>query len=451
MRNAPAIEAASSNLAARIADKSAKIGIIGLGYVGLPLISAFTNAGFHCIGFDVDPQKVLQLKGGISYIKHIPSERVASWIERRVLDPTSDMRRLAEADALLICVPTPLNSSRDPDLQYIELTAQSIAAVLRPGQLIVLESTTYPTTTRDILVPILNQNSVGLVCGHDVFVAYSPEREDPGNSDYTAAGIPKVVGGIDPVSRDLACALYSHAIVEVIPVDNAEIAEACKILENTYRAVNIALVNELKMLFDRMGIDIWKVVYAAKTKPFGFHAFYPGPGLGGHCIPIDPFYLSWLARLQGMSTRFIELAGEINSHMPRYVVGRLTEFLNNQIKPIKNSRICILGMAYKKDVDDPRESPSFELLELLLERGAVVSYSDPYVPILPKMRHYPHLPQLTSVELTSEFISSQDCLLISTDHSVFDYDKIVAHAKMVLDTRNATRHVIDGREKIHKA
>ena len=441
----------SAELAQKIANKTAKVGIIGLGYVGLPLISAFTNAGFQCLGFDVDAEKVRLLKAGKSYIKHIASERVADWMSRGVLDPTNDMTRLAEADALMICVPTPLNASRDPDLQYIESTSESIAAVLRPGQLVVLESTTYPTTTRDVMVPILNRNPSGLVCGKDVFVAFSPEREDPGNPDYTAAGIPKVVGGIDIISGDLACALYGHSIVKVVRVDNAEIAEACKILENTYRAVNIALVNELKMLFDRMGIDVWKVVEAAKTKPFGFQAFYPGPGLGGHCIPIDPFYLSWLARLQGMNTRFIELAGEINSNMPRYVISRLTEFLNEQTKPLKGSRICILGMAYKKDVDDPRESPSFELMELLMERGAVLSYSDPHVPRLPKMRHYGHLPQMTSMELTPEFLASQDCVLISTDHTAFDYNHIVKHSRMVLDTRNATRSVVDGCEKIFKA
>jgi UDP-N-acetyl-D-glucosamine dehydrogenase len=440
-----------AELAGRIADKSARVGIIGLGYVGLPLISAFTNAGFKCIGFDVDDSKVQALKAGRSYIKHIPSSKVADWINRGVLDPTSDMSRLAEADALLICVPTPLNASRDPDLQYIESTSRSIAAVLRPGQLVVLESTTYPTTTRDVMVPILNSNPSGLQCGREVFVAFSPEREDPGNPDYSAAGIPKVVGGTDAASSDLACALYGHAIVKVVKVDNAEIAEACKILENTYRAVNIALVNELKMLFDRMGIDVWKVVDAAKTKPFGFQAFYPGPGLGGHCIPIDPFYLSWLARMQGMTTRFIELAGEVNANMPRYVISRLAEYLNDRGKPIKGSRICLLGMAYKKDVDDPRESPSFELAELLLERGAVLTYSDPHVPHLPKMRHYKHLPAMSSMELTPEFLASQDCVLISTDHTAFDYAHIVKHAPLVLDTRNATKNVAVGREKIVKA
>ena len=430
----------AADLAAKISTRAARIGIIGLGYVGLPLIGAFTNAGFRCLGFDVDDSKIRMLQQSRSYIRHIPSDTIAAWNQRGVLDSTSDMSRLQEADALLICVPTPLNESRDPDLQYIESTGRAIAQVLRPGQIVILESTTYPTTTRDVLVPILNRNPSGLICGRDFFVAFSPEREDPGNPNYTAAGIPKVVGGTDQYSGDLAADLYSHAIVKVVRVDNAEIAEACKILENTYRAVNIALVNELKMLFDRMGIDIWKVVDAAKTKPFGFQAFYPGPGLGGHCIPIDPFYLSWLARRYGMSTRFIELAGEVNTFMPRYVVTRVADFLNDVGKPVRGSRICILGMAYKKDVDDPRESPSFELLELLLNRGAVLTYSDPHVPVLPKMRHY-DLPPMQSTALTPEFLAAQDCVLISTDHSVFDYSFIARHSRLIVDTRNATRNV----------
>jgi UDP-N-acetyl-D-glucosamine dehydrogenase len=441
---------AAAELFRKIADKTAVVGIIGLGYVGLPLISAFTNAGLRCIGYDVDPQKIERLKAGQSYIKHIASSRIADWIQRGMLDPTADMTRLNEADALLICVPTPLSDSRDPDLFYVESTSQSIAAVLRPGQLVVLESTTYPTTTRDVMIPILNENPAGLKCGTDFFVAYSPEREDPGNPDYSAAGIPKLVGGIDEASADLACALYGHAIVKVIRVASAEIAEASKILENTYRAVNIALVNELKTLFDRMGIDIWQVVDAAKTKPFGFQAFYPGPGLGGHCIPIDPFYLSWLARLQGMNTRFIELAGEVNAAMPRYVIGRLAEFLNDQSKPLRGSQICLLGMAYKKDVDDPRESPSFELMELLLERGVNLTYNDPHIPSLPSMRHY-DVPDMDSTPLTPEFLAAQDCVLIATDHSAYDYDFIVKHSRMVLDTRNATKNVTANRERIFKA
>lgn len=450
MNQPVALTGAAAGLLEKIEDKSAQIGVIGLGYVGLPLISAFTNAGFRCIGYDVDQKKVDELSAGRSYIKHVGSETVADWIKRDMLEPTADMGRLNEADVLVICVPTPLTDSRDPDLKYVELTTESIAKVLRPGQLVVLESTTYPTTTRDVMVPILESNASGLGCGTDYFVAYSPEREDPGNPDFTAAGIPKVVGGYDAVSCELAVKLYSQAIVQVVPVASAEIAEACKILENTYRAVNIALVNELKTLFDRMGIDVWDVVDAAKTKPFGFQAFYPGPGLGGHCIPIDPFYLSWLARRQGMSTRFIELAGEVNSRMPRYVISQLAEFLNQQGKPIRGTKICLLGMAYKKDVDDPRESPSFELMQLLFDRGAELTYNDPHIPVLGKKRNY-DLPKMSSTELTPEFLASQDCVLIATDHSAYDYKFIVKHSPMVLDTRNATKDVTEGRDRIFKA
>lgn len=431
-----------------IRDKSAVVGVIGLGYVGLPLISAFTAAGFRTMGFDVDQSKIDKLLAGQSYIKHIDSAHIARLIQERQFTPTADMRRLAEADCLLICVPTPLNESRDPDLQYVEGTARSIAAAPRPGQLVVLESTTYPTTTRDVVLPILN--ATGLKVGEDFYLAYSPEREDPGNPDYTAAGIPKVVGGYDLNSLELAVTLYSQAIVKVIPVSSLEVAEACKILENTYRAVNIALVNELKMLYDRMGIDVWEVIDAAKTKPFGFQAFYPGPGLGGHCIPIDPFYLTWLARRHGQNTRFIELAGEINTHMPEYVVARLMEFLNEAGKPLKGSKICVLGAAYKKDVDDPRESPSFELMHLLLSRGVELTYNDPHVPSLPRMRHY-DLPAMRSQELTPEFLARQDCVLIATDHTAYDYPRIVRHSRLVLDTRNATKQVREGREKIRKA
>lgn len=437
----------SNGLSAAIKDKSAKVGIIGLGYVGLPLINAFTNAGFRCMGFDVDQRKVDSLLAGKSYIKHVADETVAGWIESSTLEPTADMSRMSEADALLICVPTPLNDSRDPDLSYVSGTAEAIAKVLRKDQLVVLESTTYPTTTSDVMVPILEQS--GLKAGEDFFVAYSPEREDPGNPDYSADGIPKVVGGINEQSSQVACELYAHAIVKVIPVASPEIAEACKILENTYRAVNIALVNELKMLFDRMDIDVWDVVDAAKTKPFGFQAFYPGPGLGGHCIPIDPFYLTWLARRQGMSTRFIELAGEVNSKMPEYVISRLAEFLNDKGKPIRGSKICLLGMAYKKDVDDPRESPSFELMELLLARGADLTYNDPHIPSLPKMRHH-DVPAMDSQELSPEFLKAQDCVLIATDHTAYDYAAIVRDANLVIDTRNATKAVTEGREKIRK-
>ena len=403
---------------------------------------------FRTLGFDVDHRKVDALNSGASYIKHVDSKIVSKWLRARQFEATADMARLEEADALLICVPTPLNETRDPDLIFVEKTARAIAAALRPGQLVVLESTTYPTTTRDVVLPILNHS--GLTAGKDFFLAYSPEREDPGNPDYTAAGIPKVIGGYDSASLELAQLLYSQAIVKVIPVSSLEVAEACKILENTYRAVNIALVNELKMLYDRMGIDVWEVIDAAKTKPFGFQAFYPGPGLGGHCIPIDPFYLTWLARKQGLPTRFIELAGEVNSRMPEYVITRLAEALNDAGKPIKGSHICILGMAYKKDVDDPRESPSFVLLEMLLSRGAIVTYNDPHIPKLPAMRHH-DVPDMSSTDLTSKFLASQDVVLIATDHSAYDYDFVVKHAQLVLDTRNATKGVKKCRDKIRKA
>lgn len=436
------------DLLQRIENKNALIGVIGLGYVGLPLIDAFFHAGFRLLGFDVDPQKVEKLNAGTSYIKHVSSDDVSNWIAAGQFEATADMSRLGEPDVLIICVPTPLTKSRDPDLSFVTGTAQSIASQLRAGQLIVLESTTYPTTTRAVLIPVLEGS--GLKAGEDFFVAYSPEREDPGNPVYSAAKIPKVVGGIDPQSLELATALYTNAVVEVIPVSSPEVAEAAKILENTYRAVNIALVNELKILFDQMGVDIWEVIDAAKTKPFGFQAFYPGPGLGGHCIPIDPFYLTWLARQQGLFTKFIELAGEVNSQMPAYVIRRLAEFLNERKKPIRGSKICMLGVAYKKDVDDPRESPSFVLMEQLLQRGADLTYNDPHVPKLPKMRHH-DLPEMASQDLTPEFIAAQDCILIATDHSAYDYAEIVRRAQLVLDTRNATKEVTEGREKIVKA
>jgi UDP-N-acetyl-D-glucosamine dehydrogenase len=428
--------------------RTALVGVAGLGYVGLPLARALVDAGYRVLGFDVDEQKVAALQAGRSYIGHVPSHWIEQALHAGRLEATSRMHRLAEPDALLICVPTPLTQTRDPDLSYVEATARDMAAVLRPGQLIVLESTTYPGTTRDVLRPILE--SSGLRAGEDFFLAYSPEREDPGHPEHTASRIPKVVGGIDPHSLRLAALLYSHVAPEVVPVSSCEVAEAAKILENTYRAVNIALVNELKMLYDRMGIDVWEVIDAARTKPFGFQAFYPGPGWGGHCIPIDPFYLSWLARRYGQATRFIELAGEINTYMPQYVVERTTLALNDRGKPVRNSRMCVLGVAYKPDVDDPRESPSFVLMELLLARGAIVSYNDPHVPRLPAMRHHP-LPPMESQPLTPTFLAQQDCVLIATDHSAYDYEWIVQHAPLVVDTRNATRRVSTGREKIVRA
>jgi len=432
----------------KIEKTTAAVGIVGLGYVGLPIVRAFIECGFRTLGFDVDPEKIEKLRSGETYIQHIPSAKIQQWLDEKSFFPTSDMQRLSEADVLLICVPTPLTASRDPDLRFVRSTANSIAATLRHGQLVVLESTTYPGTTRDVVLPILEKS--GLKAGQDFFLSYSPEREDPGNPRYTTGDIPKVVGGIDEVSTTLTDALYSKAVVQTVPVSSCEVAEACKIVENIYRAVNIAMVNELKMLLDRLDIDIWEVIEAAKTKPFGFQAFYPGPGLGGHCIPIDPFYLSWVARKNGMSARFIELAGEVNTLMPQYVVSQLADALNEAAKPVKGSKIVILGVAYKRDVDDPRESPSFKLMELLLQRGADLSYNDPHVPVLPSMRKH-DLPPMQSVELTAEYLSEMDCVLIVTDHSAYDWDFIVSHSQLVVDTRNATGQVTTGREKIRKA
>ncbi|QGJ72267.1 UDP-N-acetyl-D-glucosamine dehydrogenase [Planctomycetales bacterium 10988] len=435
-------------LAQSIEDRTACVGVMGLGYVGLPLIHAFASAGHPTLGFDVDERKIEQLTAGKSYIGHLPDEMLTEMLDSKLFEPTSEMNRLEEADIILICVPTPLSESRDPDLRYVESTAEEIAKRLRPGQMIVLESTTYPGTTKDCVLPILEQS--GLKVGEDFFLAYSPEREDPGNKDYTASRIPKVVGGHDEASATLAEAIYKNAVVDVIKVSSCEIAEACKILENTYRAVNIALVNELKMLYDRMGIDIWEVIDAAKTKPFGFQAFYPGPGLGGHCIPIDPFYLTWVARKNGCSTRFIELAGEINTSMPKYVISKAMEGLNHQGKAIRNSKICLLGVAYKKDVDDPRESPSFVLIDELLHFGADLSYSDPFVPKLPSMRNH-NVPDLASEDLTPEFLASQDCVIIATDHTEVDYEMVVQYAPLVIDTRNATAKINLPKENVIKA
>jgi UDP-N-acetyl-D-glucosamine dehydrogenase len=424
-----------ASLLAKIKQRTARIGILGLGYVGLPLAGAFAANGFKVSGFDIDSEKIKKLERGQSYIGHIGAQQLLAMCERG-FEPTCDFVRLGECDAVIICVPTPLTEAREPDLSYVLNSAKAVALVLRPGQLVILESTTYPGTTREIMLPVLE--NTGLRAGQDFFLAFSPEREDPGNQNHSAPSIPKVVGGLEPQSAELAEALYSQVVIRTVRVSSMEVAEACKILENTYRAVNIALVNELKVLYDRMGIDVWEVIEAAKTKPFGFQAFYPGPGLGGHCIPIDPFYLTWAARRHGLTTRFIELAGEVNTGMPAYVISRLADALNEASKPLKGSKICLLGMAYKKDVDDPRESPGFELMHLLLQRGAVVSYNDPHIPCLPAMRHYPHL-DMASTELTADYLRSQDCVLIVTDHSAYDWNWIVQHAALVVDTRNATR------------
>jgi UDP-N-acetyl-D-glucosamine dehydrogenase len=431
-------------LRVRIDQKSARIAVIGLGYVGLPLARSFVRAGFPVLGFDIDAAKIERLRDGLTYIEHIPSREIQEMRDRG-FEPTNCFDRLSEADVIIICVPTPLTEAREPDLTYVVNSTKAIAAQLRPGQLVVLESTTYPGTTRDVVLPILEAG--GLRAGHDFFLAFSPEREDPGNPTFSGANIPKVVGGIEPRSLELATAVYDRAISKVIPVSSPEVAEASKILENTYRAVNIALVNELKILFDRMGINVWEVIDAAKTKPFGFQAFYPGPGLGGHCIPIDPFYLTWIARKFGLTTRFIELAGEVNTNMPRYVVAKITDALNDAGKSVKNSRLLLLGLAYKKDVDDTRESPALELMELLLDRGALVTYHDPHIPVLPPTRRHSHL-RLSSQPLTMDVLQAQDAIVIVTDHSVFDWDWIVEHSRLVVDTRNATRKVVNFRERI---
>lgn len=436
-----------SELRLRIESKSARVGIIGLGYVGLPLARAFSRAGYAVVGFDVDAAKVAKLNSGRSYIQQIPDETIAEMRANR-FQATDRFDRLGGVDAVIVCVPTPLTDSREPDLKYVVNSAHAILGQLRPGQLVVLESTTYPTTTRNVVLPILARSE--MKAGEDFFLAFSPEREDPGNQSHSVNTIPKVVGGLDEPSGELAALLYGNVVERVVRVSSPEVAEACKILENTYRAINIALVNELKMLYDRMGIDVWEVIEAAKTKPFGFQAFYPGPGLGGHCIPIDPFYLTWVARQYGMNTRFIELAGEVNAAMPSYVVGKVADALNDAGKPVRGSKVAILGMAYKKDIDDPRESPGFELMDLLLKKGAKVTYNDPHIAKLPPMRHYPHL-DMASAPLTAEYLAEQDCVLIATDHTAYDYSWILGASKMVVDTRNATKHVSGGREKLIRA
>jgi UDP-N-acetyl-D-glucosamine dehydrogenase len=436
-----------ATLLASIEDRKARVGIIGLGYVGLPLARAFASGGFRVLGFDIDPAKVAQLQRGDSYIQHIPADIIRK-MRAEGFDATDRFERLDEPDVVLICVPTPLTEAREPDLTYIVNSAQAVARRLRRGQLIVLESTTYPGTTREVVLPILEET--GLKGGKDFFLAFSPEREDPGNQSFSTSTIPKVIGGLEEHSLQLASTLYGKVVVRTIPVSTLEVAEACKILENTYRAVNIALVNELKVIYDRMDIDVWEVIEAAKTKPFGFQAFYPGPGLGGHCIPIDPFYLTWVARRYGLSTRFIEIAGEINTSMPAFVVNKVADVLNERGKPIKGSAITLLGMAYKKDVDDMRESPALEILEMLLHKGAEVCYNDPHIPALPPTRRHPTL-RLSSQALTPEHLRAQDCVLIVTDHTAYDWAWIVEHSPLVVDTRNATAKVTAGREKIVRA
>jgi len=416
----------------RIESREATVGVIGLGYVGLPLVLLFHEAGFRVIGFDVDPAKVDALNRGESYIRHIGAERIATTFKSDRATATTDFDRLADCDAILICVPTPLGRHREPDLSFVHGSADAIAKRLRKGQLVVLESTTYPGTTREEVLPRLEAN--GLVCGADFFLAFSPEREDPGNAHFSTKRIPKVVGGIDADSLAGAVALYSCAIDQIVPVATAEIAESAKLLENIFRAVNIALVNEMKVIFDRMNINIWEVIEAAKTKPFGFMPFYPGPGLGGHCIPLDPFYLTWKAAEYGKWARFIELAGEVNTSMPRYVVDRTVEAINEDGKSIVGASIVVLGLSYKPDIDDDRESPSFELIELLRERGARVEYCDPYIAQSRRGRKVDYV--MTSVPCTAGELAKYDAVLVSTPHSQFKDAALYEGVKLVIDTRN---------------
>ena len=423
----------------KIEDKSAVIGIVGLGYVGLPLALRFTETGFNVIGFDIDPTKIKILEAGQSYIKHIPSERVKRAVTEKNLAVTTDFSQAKKADALIICVPTPLNKHREPDLSFVIETTESLLPHLREGQVVSLESTTYPGTTDEEIKPIIERS--GLIVGKDIFLVYSPEREDPGNPEFHTQTIPKVCGGVTKSCLRVGMALYGQVIEKVVPVSSTRAAEMTKLLENIYRAVNIGLVNELKIVADKMGIDIWEVINAAATKPFGFTPFYPGPGLGGHCIPIDPFYLTWKAREYGIHTRFIELSGEVNTAMPEWVIGKVMDSLNNAGKPLKGSRILVLGIAYKKNVDDMRESPSVELMSILQNKGAIVTYSDPYVLQFPRMRKYSF--DLDSVELIPEVLQQADCVLIATNHDDFDYEMIAEHAKLIVDTRGVYREPAD--------
>jgi UDP-N-acetyl-D-glucosamine dehydrogenase len=421
----------------RIDAHEVHIGIIGQGYVGLPLALTFVDKGFRVLGFDVDAEKVAALNRGECYIRHVDRVRVKRARETKLFEATADFNRLHEPDAILICVPTPLTAQKEPDLTYVRQTAEAIRRHLRRGQLIVLESTTYPGTTDELVRGVLEQG--GLTAGVDFFLAFSPEREDPGNKSHSTPTIPKVVGGVDVVSGDVAQRLYDAAVAKTVRVSSARAAEATKLTENIFRAVNIALVNELKIVYDKMGIDIWEVLDAASTKPFGFMRFNPGPGWGGHCIPLDPFYLAWKAREYGLSTKFIELAGEVNVRMPEYVVGKLQEALNDRGRAVKGAKVLVLGLAYKKDIDDPRESPAFQVIHELLVLGAEVSYHDPYVPVAPKMRSWPNLPAMTSRPLTLEVLRSVDVALLITDHSIVDYDLILKNAPLIVDPRGVYR------------
>ena len=428
----------ATQLIGLLEDRRAVVGVLGMGYVGQPLALRYAELGYKVIGFDIDAEKVGDLNAGRSHIEHISDADIRR-ANAAGLECTTDFSRAAEADALILCVPTPLNKYREPDLSYVINTTESIVPYLRAGQVVSLESTTYPGTTEEQLLPRVTAG--GLTVGQDIFLVYSPEREDPGNAHFTTHTIPKVVGGHTPVCLEVGKALYRKAIDQIVPVSSTKVAELTKLLENIHRAVNIGLVNEMKIVADRMGIDIFEVIDAAATKPFGFTAYYPGPGLGGHCIPIDPFYLTWKAREYGLHTRFIELSGEVNRAMPEYVVGKVTKALNDRFKSLKGSRLLVLGIAYKKNVDDMRESPAVEVMELLRAAGAEVAYSDPHVPVFPKMRE--HHFDLASVALTPQAVASYDAVVLTTDHAKFDYEMVRTHARVIIDSRGVYRTAAD--------
>jgi len=426
----------SLSLEKKIRSIKARVGVIGLGYVGLPLVKTCLNAGFDVIGFDTDKEKTQLLNHGISYIKHVTAKELKNYIQEEKFYATTDFSHLRKADVIIICVPTPLDTHKNPDLSFVLNTTEVISKELKKGQLVVLESTTYPGTTDEEMLPILEKRN--LKVGRDFYLAYSPERENPGDEVYTTSNIPKVVGGVTSDCKKVAKSFYDQIVVKTVPVSSSKVAEATKLLENIFRSVNIALINELKIIFDRMGIDVWEVIKASSTKPFGFMPFSPGPGYGGHCIPVDPFYLTWKAKEVDYPTKFIELAGEINTLMPYYVVSKAVEALNERGKPVKGARILILGLAYKKDIDDQRESPSLKIINLLQEKGCKVSYNDPYVPQSPGYRKYPTL-KLKSVKLTEKRLKEYDAVIIATDHSVYDFDWISNHSPLIIDTRNAIK------------
>jgi UDP-N-acetyl-D-glucosamine dehydrogenase len=441
----------ADSFVARAEARELRVGVIGLGYVGLPLAEAFLRKGYPVRGFDVDASKISALAAGKPYIKHIGLERMAFMRDSERFSATTDFSNLRELDAILICVPTPLNRNREPDLSFVTSTTRALAEHLQSGQLVVLESTTYPGTTEEVMVPILEKS--GLKAGQDFAIAYSPEREDPGNANFETSTIPKVVGAPSPDELRMGVALYSGIVAQVVPVKDARTAEAVKLTENIFRAVNIALVNELKVVYQEMGIDVWEVINAAKTKPFGFMAFYPGPGLGGHCIPIDPFYLTWKAREFGLSTRFIELAGEINTRMPHHVIEKTAAALNDRLgKALRGARVLVIGLAYKRNVDDMRESPSIELIEQFERRGARVDYYDPHIPVAPSVREHPGIAGRRSVAWTPETLRNFDVALIATDHDGIDYAPLIEYVPLIIDTRNALAEFGTGQgSKIVKA